>query len=91
RLYSSLRQVYGPLLMNGPFSVIVAHHGQMIGLADRLKLRPLSAAVKDDYVYMASEEASIHAVCPNPDRIWRPRGGEPVVGLLKGLEVEVGV
>ncbi len=89
QIHTSLRQVYGGLLMNGPFSVIVAHHGQMIGLADRLKLRPLSAAVKSDYVYIASEEAAIQTVCPNPDKAWRPRGGEPITGTLKESLVEV--
>jgi len=89
QLHMALRQCYGGLLMNGPFTVIVARHGQMIGLADRLKLRPLSAAVKDDYVYMASEEAAIRSVCPNPDRVWRPRGGEPVIGMVEELRVEV--
>ncbi len=90
-LYKALRQVYGGILMNGPFSVIVARHGQMIGLADRIKLRPLSAAIHGDYVYMASEEAAIRTVCPYPDRVWRPRGGEPVVSTLKELTVEVPV
>ncbi|MEM2964012.1 MAG: glutamine amidotransferase family protein [Candidatus Bathyarchaeia archaeon] len=89
QLHMALRQCYGGLLMNGPFTVIVARHGQMIGLADRLKLRPLSAAVKDDCVYMASEEAAIRSVCPNPDHVWRPRGGEPVAGVVKELELEV--
>ena len=87
RLYTALRQCYGSLLMNGPFTVIVAHHGEMIGLTDRLKLRPLSAAVKGSRVYMASEEAAIRVLCKDPERIWRPKGGEPVVGRIKALEV----
>ena len=36
--YRTLRQTYGSLLMNGPFSIIIAHHGEMIGLTDRIKL-----------------------------------------------------
>jgi glutamate synthase domain-containing protein 1 len=87
RLYTALRQCYGSLLMNGPFTVIVAHHGEMIGLTDRLKLRPLSAAVKGSRIYMASEEAAIRVLCKDPERIWRPKGGEPVVGRIKALEV----
>jgi glutamate synthase domain-containing protein 1 len=87
-LLTALRQTYGSLLMNGPFTVIVAHHGEMIGLADRIKLRPLSAGVKGDFLYLSSEEAPIHLVAPNPDRVWHPRGGEPVVGRLENEKVE---
>jgi glutamate synthase domain-containing protein 1 len=78
----TLRQVYGSLLMNGPFSVVCAHHGEMIGLTDRIKLRPLSAGVNGDYLYLSSEEAAIRLVSPTLDRSWNPRGGEPVVGRL---------
>jgi glutamate synthase domain-containing protein 1 len=39
RVLKALRQTYGSLLMNGPFSVVVANHGEMIGLTDRIKLR----------------------------------------------------
>jgi len=31
KLLRTLRQVYGSLLLNGPFTVIIAHQGQMIG------------------------------------------------------------
>ena len=78
--YQALRQTYGSLLMNGPFSVIVAHHGEMIGLTDRIKLRPMVAATKGDTLYMSSEEASIRLV----DKLWTPRGGEPVIGRVRG-------
>lgn len=88
RLLAALRQTYGSLLMNGPFTVIVAHQGEMIGLTDRIKLRPLVASVKGDFLYLSSEEAPIHLVAPNPDRIWHPRGGEPVVGRLKDQKAE---
>ncbi len=82
-----LRQTYGSLLMNGPFSVIVARHGEMIGLTDRIKLRPLSAGVKEDFLYLSSEEAAIHLVSPKLDKVWNPRGGEPVVGRLGSQKV----
>jgi len=85
-VYTALRQCYGSLLMNGPFTIIAARHGEMIGLADRMKLRPLSVAMKGDFVYMASEEAAIKAVCRDPDKIWNPRGGEAVIGRLKKME-----
>jgi glutamate synthase domain-containing protein 1 len=78
----ALRQVYGSLLLNGPFTVIIAHQGEMIGLTDRIRLRPLTAAIKGDRLYLSSEEASIRLVSPELDRVWTPTGGEPVVGRL---------
>lgn len=86
-LYQTLRQTYGSLLMNGPFSVIVAHHGEMIGLTDRIKLRPLAAGTKDDFLYLSSEESAIRLVSPNLDKSWNLRGGEPVVGRLREKKV----
>jgi glutamate synthase domain-containing protein 1 len=83
----TLRQVYGSLLMNGPFSVVCAHHGEMIGLTDRIKLRPLSAGINREYLYLSSEEAAIRLVSPTLDRSWNPRGGEPVVGRLSDRNV----
>jgi glutamate synthase domain-containing protein 1 len=94
RLYNVLRQTYGSLLMNGPFSIIVAHHGEMIGLTDRIKLRPLVAGTRGEFVYLSSEEAAMRLVSPTLDRVWSPRGGEPVVGRLrdpKALEMAAGV
>lgn len=81
-LYRTLRQVYSSLLVNGPFTVIIARQGEMIGLTDRIRLRPLTAAVQGDRLYLSSEEAAIRVVCPEPDRAWTPVGGEPIVGRL---------
>jgi len=83
----AIRQTYGSLLMNGPFSVIVAHHGEMIGLTDRIKLRPLAAGTRGDFLYLSSEEAAIRLVSPMLDRAWNPGGGEPVVGRLGSRKV----
>jgi len=83
RLMRALRQVYGSLLLNGPFAVIVAHHGEMIGLTDRIRLRPLTVGEKGDMLYLSSEESAIRLICPELDRAWIPMGGEPVVGRLK--------
>ena len=96
-LLTALRQVYGSLLLNGPFSVIIARQGEMIGLTDRVRLRPLTAAVKSDVIYLSSEESAIRLVCPDVDEAWTPMGGEPIVGRLhkplpqhgKRLEVAV--
>jgi glutamate synthase domain-containing protein 1 len=81
-LLTALRQVYGSLLLNGPFSVIIARQGEMIGLTDRVRLRPLTAAVKGDVIYLSSEESAIRLVCPDVDEAWTPMGGELVVGRL---------
>jgi glutamate synthase domain-containing protein 1 len=90
QVFRVIRQTYGSLLMNGPFSVIVAHHGEMIGLTDRIKLRPLVAGTRGDFLYLSSEEAAIRLVSPTLDKFWYPRGGEPVVGKLHKREtVEV--
>jgi glutamate synthase domain-containing protein 1 len=80
---TALRQTYGSLLMNGPFTIIVAHEGEMIGLTDRIKLRPLTAAEKGDYLFLSSEEAAIRLVSQSLDKVWSPRGGEPVIGRLE--------
>ncbi|MFW6110422.1 MAG: class II glutamine amidotransferase [Thermoproteota archaeon] len=83
----TLRQTYGSLLMNGPFSVIVARHGEMIGLTDRIKLRPLTAGIGGDFFYLSSEEASIHLVAPSLDKCWNVVGGAPIVGRVRNSQV----
>lgn len=89
RLYSALRQVYGGALVNGPFAIIFGRQGQMVGVNDRIKLRPLVAARKDSWFYISSEEAGIRAMCPRPDLVWAPRAGQPVIGRL-GSDVVIG-
>lgn len=85
-LHTALRMNYGGALLNGPFAIIVANRNMMMGLNDRIKLRPLVAAVKGDFLYIASEEAAIRIVCPDPEIVWAPKAGEPVVGVLKTEE-----
>jgi glutamate synthase domain-containing protein 1 len=81
-LYRTLRQVYSGLLVNGPFTIIVARQGEMIGLTDRIRLRPLTAATKGDRLYLSSEEAPIRLISRELDRVWTPVGGEPVIGQI---------
>lgn len=81
-----LRYMYSSLLLNGPFSIVVATGNGLVAVNDRIKLRPLVAARKDDLLYVASEEAAIRVVEKNPDQLWTPGGGEPVLGLLNGRE-----
>jgi len=85
KLLTTLRMVYGPLLMNGPFAIIIGQTGRMIGLTDRIRLRPLTAATKGEMFYLSSEEASIRLISPELDRVWTPNGGEPVVGELNSM------
>jgi glutamate synthase domain-containing protein 1 len=82
-LYTTLRAVYAPALVTGPFSVIIGFSGGFMALNDRLKLRPLVAAEKNGTTYVASEECAIRTVCDSPDRMWAPRGGEPVIVRLE--------
>jgi glutamate synthase domain-containing protein 1 len=82
RLHEALRQVYGSLLMNGPFTIIAAHEGEMIALGDRIRLRPLVAGICGDRLYVSSEESAIWLVCPNVEVTWIPVGGQPVIGRL---------
>jgi glutamate synthase domain-containing protein 1 len=78
----TLRQVYSSLLINGPFTVIVARQGEMIGLTDRIRLRPLTAASHGSRLYLASEEAPIRLITPQLDQVWTPVGGQPVIARL---------
>jgi len=81
-LLRALRQVYGSLLMNGPFTIIIAHQGQMIGLTDRIRLRPLTAGIKGSMLYLSSEESAIRLICRDLEKAWIPVGGEPIIGTL---------
>jgi glutamate synthase domain-containing protein 1 len=89
RLYTALRDVYGSALVNGPFAIIFARQGEMVGINDRIKLRPLVAARRGSWLYVSSEEAGIRAMCAEPDLVWTPRAGNPVIGRL-GSDVVVG-
>jgi len=82
RLYRAIRQTYGQLLMNGPFTIILARTGEMMALGDRIRLRPLVAGIKGDILYASSELAAIHLVEPEIEDTWIPEGGEPVIGRL---------
>lgn len=87
-LLEALRLTYGSALVNGPFAVVVANRDTMVGINDRIKLRPLVAAAKDDVLYIASEESAIRETCPNPDKVWMPKAGEPTIGRLRSKKPE---
>ena len=71
-------------VVTGPCASMLADEGGLMALNDRLKLRSLVGAEKGDMVYLASEEAAIRVMEPNPDRIFYPTGGEPVIVQVKG-------
>jgi glutamate synthase domain-containing protein 1 len=82
--YTYLRKAFSSELITGPFSIILGFNGGIMALNDRLKLRSMVVGEKDDMVYIASEEAAIRAIAPELDKIWAPRGGEPVIYTLQG-------
>lgn len=76
-----LRNLFSSMLITGPFSILFGFTGGMMALNDRLKLRSMVCAEKGDRAYVASEECAIRVIQPEVDRIWSPRGGEPVIFL----------
>lgn len=81
-----LRNTFSGLLVTGPFSILLGFDGGMMALNDRLKLRSMVVGEKDDMVYIASEECAIRVIEPNPEKIWSPSGGEPVIVTLDGRD-----
>ena len=78
-----LRKVYPSLLITGPFSIILGFEGGLMALNDRLKLRSMVVASKDDKVLIASEEAAIRVMEPDAEDVYAPMGGEPVIVHVK--------
>ena len=77
-----VRNVFSAYLITGPFSILVGFDGGLMALNDRLKLRSMVAAEKGATIYISSEECSIRTMCPDVDKIWSPRGGEPIIAEL---------
>ena len=80
--YYTLRNTFASLLITGPFSIILGFDGGLMALNDRLKLRSMVVGEKDDMVYIASEECAIRSIAPDLDKVWSPKGGEPVIVTL---------
>lgn len=80
--YTYLHDAFSSLLITGPFSILLGFPGGMMALNDRLKLRSMVIGEKDDMVYVASEECAIRIIEPTLDKIWSPKGGEPVIVRL---------
>ena len=62
---------------------VLGFNGGLMALNDRLKLRSMVTAEKDDLVFIASEEAAIRAMEPDARNVWAPMGGEPVIVRVK--------
>ncbi|MBC8536216.1 class II glutamine amidotransferase [Feifania hominis] len=77
-----LRNAFPSLLITGPFSILLGFTGGLMALNDRLKLRSMVAAERGNLFYVASEECAIRVLAPELDRLWSPRGGEPVIVRL---------
>lgn len=78
-----LRTRFPSLLVTGPFSIVLGFEGGLMALNDRLKLRSMVVAEKDDKVFIASEEAAIRVMEPDAQNIYAPAGGEPVIIKVK--------
>ena len=85
--YTYLRNAFSSLLITGPFSIMVGFDGGLMALGDRLKLRSLVVGEQGDTVYLASEESAIRVIAPELDRLYAPRGGEPVIVTLQERSV----
>ncbi|MCK5594784.1 glutamine amidotransferase family protein [bacterium] len=82
-LLKTLRIIYSSALINGPFSIIISDGNIMMGLNDRVKLRPLVSLKDGDTVYMATEECAIREVCKSKKEIYYSKSSEPIIGKLK--------
>lgn len=79
QIHEYLRNAFESQLITGPFSILVGFDGGLMALNDRLKLRSMIVGEKEDRVYIASEESAIRVIEPAPERVWSPKGGEPVI------------
>jgi len=85
KIAKNLRMIYAAAALNGPFAFLFAHKDGLIGLNDRVKLRPLVVAERGETVFMSSEESSIRVISPELDRIEMPIAGKPIiVGMNNG-------
>ena len=82
----SLRAIYGPGMLNGPFAIVLGFNGGMVALNDRIKLRPLVAAKQGSILMVASEESAMREVLDSPDEVWAPKAGEPVIARIEGVD-----
>lgn len=82
--YTTLRLTYGWATLNGPFAIIVGFKDGFMALNDRIKLRPLVVGKLGNLTVVASEESAIRTVLKNPEEVYAPPAGEPVIVRLNG-------
>ncbi len=82
KFHEYMRKTFESQLITGPFSILVGYEGGLMALNDRLKLRSMVVGEKGSKVYISSEESAIRIIQPNIDKVWAPRGGEPVIITL---------
>jgi glutamate synthase domain-containing protein 1 len=82
-LHTAIRLTYGPALMNGPFAIVVAKPDMMLGITDRIKLRPIVTGENGKKLYISSEEAAIRRMDPDVGEVTMPRAGYPVIGRVE--------
>ncbi len=80
--YTALRVTYANAALNGPFAILMGFENGILGLNDRIKLRPLIVGRKDDVVVIASEESAIREIMNEPEDVWAPKAGEPIIVKL---------
>ena len=73
---------FSGLLVTGPFSIILGFDGGLMALNDRLKLRSMVVAEKNDKVFVSSEEAAIRVMEPDAEK--HIRSGRRRTGHHKG-------
>jgi glutamate synthase domain-containing protein 1 len=78
-----LRRCYPEALLNGPFAILAANGRQLVAMNDNLKLRPLVAAKVKDRFFFSSEECSFEVLCPERERTWMLKGGQPEIVRMK--------
>lgn len=88
QIHEYLRIMFSDQLITGPFSILVGFEGGLMALNDRLKLRSMVVGEKGDMVYIASEESAIRIIEKDFDKVWSPKGGEPVIVRLNQKEVQ---
>ncbi len=87
-IYTAIRMVYGSALLNGPFAILFANNNGLVGMNDRVKLRPLVVGTYENTVYMGSEISSLKEMNPKIENIWAPKAGDPVIVELEQKEVK---
>jgi glutamate synthase domain-containing protein 1 len=81
----SLRAVYGPGMLNGPFAIVLGFNGGMVALNDRIKLRPLVAAGRARSSWSPPRRARCARCSTRPTASGRPRPASRSSRASKGM------